>query len=149
MGAAISFDSNDTTTRITRTVVRRYLPAAGRILMGALFLSSGLFGLLAAPQATPGLPEGAIAFTDSLMKTGYMLPLISGTQAVVGALLLVNRFVPLALALLAPVVVNIVVFHLFLEPHGLGLAIVVAALEIYLAGVYRETYRPMLALRPA
>ena len=53
------------------------------------------------------------------MKTGYMMPLIFGTQLIVGALLLSNRFVPLALALIAPVIVNIVAFHAFsLHPQG-------------------------------
>ena len=62
------------------------------------------------------MSEGAIAFFGGLMKTGYMMPLIFGTQVLVGALLLSNRFVPLALALIAPVIVNIVAFHAFLAP---------------------------------
>jgi len=76
-----------------------------------------------------------------------MFPLICGTEAVVGGLLLANRLVPLALALLAPVVVNILAFHVFLEPSGLGVALVVCALELDLAWGYRSAYRPMLALR--
>ncbi len=57
-------------------------------------------------------------------------------------------FVPLALALIAPVVVNIVAFHALLEPAGLGLAAVVMGLEAYLAWTYRRAYRPMLEMRP-
>jgi hypothetical protein len=83
----------------------------------------------------------------ALMKAGYMFPLIMGTQLLSGVLLLLNRFVPLALALLAPVVVNIVAFHLFLEHSGLPLALVVLALELYLAWAYRGTYQAMLAMR--
>lgn len=93
------------------------------------------------------MPEEALAFLGALMKTGYMLKMISGTQVIVGALLLLNRFVPLALALIAPVIVNIVAFHIFLSSAGIAIAAVVLLLEIYLAWVYRKTYRPMLAIR--
>jgi hypothetical protein len=72
-----------------------------------------------------------------------------GTQLIVGLLLLTNRFVPLALALIAPVVVNIVAFHIFLAPSGLPLALVVLVLEVYLAWAYRNAFRPMLAMRAA
>ena len=146
MGTSFTFEANSTAIRTARTVTR-YLPATGRILMGALFLFSGLLGLLVSPQPTPGLPEGAIAFSNALMKTGYMSQLISATEAIVGALLLANRFVPLSPALLAPIVVNILAFHVFLEPSGLPLAIVVTTLEVYLAWAYRRVYRPMLAPR--
>jgi len=57
-------------------------------------------------------------------------------------LLLSNRFVPLALVLIAPVIVNIVAFHLFLEHSGTGMAIVIALLEIYLAWSYRSMLSP-------
>jgi hypothetical protein len=115
--------------------------------MGALFLLSGVFGLVMSPPPTPGLPAGAIAFAAALTKSGYMMPLVSGTEAVVGLLLLANRFVPLALALLAPVVVNIFLFHLFLEPSGIPVAVVVGALELYLAWTYRAAYQTMLVAR--
>jgi uncharacterized membrane protein YphA (DoxX/SURF4 family) len=126
----------------------RYFRMAARVLMGLVFLVFGLNGFLnfIPPPSTPP-PEGATAFIGALMKTGYMFPLIMGTQLIVGILLLTNRFVPLALALIAPVVVNIVAFHAFLGPSGLPVAIVILAWEIYLAWAYRETYRPMLAQR--
>jgi uncharacterized membrane protein YphA (DoxX/SURF4 family) len=126
----------------------RHLPGVARVLMGIVFLASGLAGLLhLTPQPSTPLPEGAAAFLGALMKTGYMIPLIFGTQLIVGALLLANRFVPLALALLAPFVVNSVAFHAFLERSGLPLALAVLALEIYLAWSYRKAYRSMLAMR--
>jgi len=93
------------------------------------------------------MPEGAEAFIGALMKTKYMLKLISGTEVIVGALLLLNRFVPLALALIAPVVVNIMAFHVFLSPSGLSVAIFVLVLEVYLAWTHRSVYRSMLAMR--
>jgi uncharacterized membrane protein YphA (DoxX/SURF4 family) len=127
----------------------RRLAATARILMGLGFLVFGLNGFLQFMPQPKTLPEGVLAFLGALMKTRYMMPLIFGTQAIVGTLLLLNRFVPLALALIAPVIVNIVAFHLFLEPSGLPVAVVVLVLEAYLAWAYRGTYRSMLAARTA
>ena len=93
------------------------------------------------------MPEKVMTFVGALMQTGYMFPLIKGTEVLAGALLLANRFVPLALVLLAPVVVNIVAFHLFLDPSSLATALVVLALEIYLAWSYRRAYSPLLTAR--
>ena len=126
----------------------RYLVTAVRILMGLAFVVFGLNGFLHfIPEPKAGIPERAMEFSGALMKTGYMFPMIMGTQLLVGGLLLLNRFVPLALALLAPVVVNIVAFHLFLAPSGLVIAFVVLILELYLAWAYRKAFCPMLAAR--
>jgi hypothetical protein len=126
----------------------RFFPIAARVLMGLAFFISGLNGFLNfLPQPKTVLPEGAMAFAGALMKTGYMMPLIFGTQLIVGALLLSNRFVPLALVLIAPFLVNSVAFHVFLEPSGLVMACIFAAFEIYLAWVYRRAYAPLLTPR--
>lgn len=128
----------------------KYLAITARVLLGLLFLVTGLNGYLNfLPQPSTPMPAGAVAFAGAMLKTGYFMPLVMGTQLVAGALLLCNRFVPLALALLAPVVVNIVAFHLFLAPAGRPVAGVVLALEIYLAWVYRGAFRSMLAFRAA
>lgn len=82
-----------------------------------------------------------------MMNTGYLFPLIKGTEAVAGLLLLSNRFVPLALAILAPVIVNIVALHAILAPSGLAIPAVIALLEVYLAWAYRDAFRPMLVMR--
>src|SRR6266568_1417069 len=132
----------------TTMSLARHLPTAARILMGLPFFVSGLNGLLHfLPEPSVVLPEGATAFANALVKTGYMLPLIFGTQLIVGALMLVNRFVPLALALIAPFLVNALAFHLFLEPSGRPIVLAFLALEIYLAWAYRKAYRSMLAMR--
>ena len=88
-----------------------------------------------------------MAFGAALMKTGYMFPLIKGTEVLVGALLLANRYVALALVLIAPVIVNIVAFHAFLAPAGLGMALFVLGLELYLAYSQRAVYAPLWRAR--
>ena len=126
----------------------RWLPAIARILMGLTFLVFGLNGFLHfMPQPKDAMPDGAVALMTGFAKSGYMMPLIFGTQALVGLLLLINCFVPLALALIAPVIVNILAFHLCLMPSTIAPGIVVLVLELYLAWSYRKVFAPMLALR--
>jgi uncharacterized membrane protein YphA (DoxX/SURF4 family) len=129
----------------TRSVAR-YLPAVARYLMGLPLVVFGLNGFLnfIPPPSTP-LPEGAAAFAGALFNSGYMMQLIGGTLLVVGLLLVLNRFVPLALALFAPFIVNSVAFHLFLERTGLPMAGIFLGLELYLAWAYRKAFRPMLS----
>ncbi len=103
-----------------------------RILLGLIFTVFGLNGFLHF-LPNPPMPTPAMNFFGALFATGYMIPLLFATQLVGGVLLLVGIFVPLALLILAPVIVNIFFFHLFLAPGGLPLAIVVVAFEIFLA----------------
>lgn len=139
-------NNNNSPAESGRKSVTRHAPTIARIIMGLVFFVFGLNGFLNfMPQPETPMPDGAVAFLGGLMNTGYMFPLIAGTQLIVGLLLLANRFVPLALALIAPVIVNIFAFHVFLAPAGLSIAIVVVILEIYLAWAYRNAFRPMLA----
>lgn len=116
--------------------------------MGLLFFITGLNGFFNfIPQPKEPMSKGAIALMTGFMESGYMMPLIMGTQLLVGVLLLANRLVPLALALIAPVVVNILAFHIFLAPSGLVMAVIVLALELYLAFAYRRYFCPMLVCR--
>lgn len=134
--------------RFSLAAVTRCLPAVTRVGLGLLFFVSGLNGFLNfLPAPSAPMPEGAIALGAAFMKSGYLFPLIAGTEAVAGALLLTNRLVPLALVLLAPVIVNIFAFHWFLASSGLEMAVVLLVVELYLAWVYRRVYLPMLAVR--
>jgi len=124
------------------------LVLAARILLGLIFFVFGLnFFLHFIPQPPPSGPAGAYA--GAMFATGYQFVLLNVAEVVSGALLLAGRFVPLALAVLAPIVINILFFHAFLAPAGIALPIVVLALELFLAWSYRSAYRPMLATRAA
>lgn len=127
----------------------RFIPHVVRVLAGLLFLFSGLSNFIPQlqPKTPPVMPEKALAFVGALANSGYMMPLIGITLLVAGALLLVNRFVPLALALLAPFMVNSVAFHVFLEPSGRVMSGLCALAVLYLAWAYRGAYRPMLKAR--
>jgi uncharacterized membrane protein YphA (DoxX/SURF4 family) len=126
--------------------IARKAPMALRILLGLTFFVFGLNGFLHfLPNPPP--PAAAGAFAGAMLATGYMFPLVKGVEVIAGTLLLANRFVPLALVLLAPNIVNILLFHAFLAPSGVVIALIVLALELYLAWQYRDVYRPMLAAR--
>ncbi|WP_370947089.1 hypothetical protein AB5J62_05915 [Amycolatopsis sp. cg5] len=123
----------------------RVVTATVRSLLGLLFAVTGANGFLYfMPGDATGLPEGALKFSVALFETGYMMPLVAGVQLVTGILLLVNRFVPLALTVLAPIVVGIFAFHVFLEPSGLALAGLIGVALAYLAFAHRDAFRPML-----
>jgi len=149
MGTTITLGTFQPASRVrSAKSVTRYLPAVARVAMGLPFFIIGLNGLLNfLPQPTAPMPEGAAAFLGALVKTSYMLPLISTTQLIVGALLLSNRFVPLALALIAPFFVNSILFHMFLEHSGLPFATIFVGLEIYLVHANWNAFRPMLVAR--
>jgi uncharacterized membrane protein YphA (DoxX/SURF4 family) len=126
--------------------IRKYVPTAARLFLGLAFTVFGLnFFLHFLPM--PAAPPGAAAFAGALFASGYLFPLLKATEVVAGLLLLTGFFVPLALAVLAPILINIVGFHLFLEPSGLPLPLVMLAAEIYLARAYRAAFAPMLHLR--
>ncbi|MGV6846367.1 MAG: DoxX family membrane protein [Lutibacter sp.] len=78
------------------------------------------------------MPKAAGDFMMAMMATGYLLKLVGATEVVSGLLLLFNKKVPFALVILAPVVVNMIFFHLFLAPAGIGPAAVVAVITIIL-----------------
>ena len=130
--------------------ITRYTTPVARILLGLVFFVFGLDGFLHfVPQPTEPPSEPVLSFVVGLLKSGYMFPLIKGTEVAVGALLLSNRFVALALVVIAPVIVNIFAFHAFLAPSGVVIAGALVILAAYLAWVHRSAYRPLFAPRAA
>src|SRR6516165_535292 len=99
-----------------------------RYLAGVIFLVMGLNGFL---NFIPLPPPGGMAgqFMGALYVSHYLW-VIFAFQVIAGVLLLVNRYVPLAVAILAPVLVNILTFHVLMAPSGLPMALVVAVLWV-------------------
>lgn len=121
------------------------LTLIARILLGLIFLVFGLNGFLHfLPQ--PPMPDAAKSFFGGLAASGYMLPLVFAAQAIGGTLVLLGM-VPLGLLILAPVIVNIIAFHVFLAPDGLPLAMIVAVLALFLAWGVRQAYAPLFRAR--
>jgi putative oxidoreductase len=114
-----------------------------RTLMGLLFVFGSVvyfFDLF-----TPPPMEGAIkSFNEGLAASGYFFTLLKATELVCGILLLTGRFVPLALVIVAPVIINIFMVHLLLDRSGLPVAIFLVLAEIFLAYYYRDAFAPLL-----
>jgi len=130
--------------------VARFKAPIARFALGTLFLVFGLNGFFHfLPQPAQPPPPEALAFAGALFQTGYMFPLIKGTEVFAAALLLSGRYVPFALTLLAPIVVNIVAFHVFLAPGVVTLAIAFTALGLglYLAWTERAVFKPLFQTR--
>ena len=105
--------------------------AIARILLGVIFLVFGLNGFLHFIKMPP--PTGvALQFMGALIAS-HEIAVIMVLQVIGAVLLLINRFVPLALLLLGPVIVNIVLFHAFMAPNGLPMALIVSVLWILTA----------------
>jgi len=115
----------------------KYLIVIVRVLLGLVFLffgSNAFFKFMGPP---PEMHGQAGAFITALMSSGYMY-VIAVLQVLGGLCLLLGaRFVPLGLTLLGPVIVNIVLYHLFLDPQGMPIAIIISVLALFLLWIYR------------
>ncbi len=126
----------------------RTVSAIARYLMGVIFLVFGLNGFLHFIPLPP--PSGVAGQFMGALFVSHYLTLIFGLQVIAAVLLLANRYVPLALAVLAPVIVNILCFHALMAPSGLPLAIVVAVLWVLIfvevrsafAGLFQSRLQP-------
>jgi len=101
-----------------------------------VFGSNIFLNFIPAPPPPPG---DAGAFAGALMHSGYMY-VVGAVQVIGGIFLLTGRLTPLGLTLLGPVIVNILLFHIFFERSGLPVAIVVSILSLFLLWVYRYKF---------
>lgn len=113
------------------------------VLYGLFWLAFGLNGFLhffPIPE-----PSGeAASFMKALQDAGYVMPFVYALQIAGGALLLTMRFVPLALLLLAPVVANILLYDLFLNPPGLAIGGALALVYALLLAAHGRKFLPIL-----
>jgi putative oxidoreductase len=117
-----------------------------RIVLGLMFFGFGLIGILNLVKAP--LPAGdAGVFVGVLMTHGYM-KFVSLLEVIGGLLLLVGRYVPLGLVILGPILVNILLYHILLEPQGVAMGTVATVLEIFLIWAYRLSFRGLFDAAP-
>jgi putative oxidoreductase len=110
-----------------------------RYLMGVICTIFGLNGFLHFIPAPPPPESLAVQYVTVLTDSHYLV-LVFILQLVGGLLLLSNRFVPLALAVLAPIIVNILMFHLLMNPEGIGPGLLVAVSWAILFTRYRDAF---------
>jgi putative oxidoreductase len=124
----------------------KILNLIARILLGLVFLVFGLNGFLNFINMGPLPPGLAGQFIGALALSHYFW-VIAALQVAGGALLLVNRYVPLGLTLLGPVIVNIVLYHVFLYPTGMVLPIVVVILWLIVFYAHRQYFSGIFVQR--
>src|SRR5881628_755010 len=121
------------------------LTIIARSLLGLIFVVFGLNTFLNFIVMPP--PHGLAAdFMKALFVSRYFY-VVAVLQIAGGALCLLGRFVPLGLTLLGPVIVNILLYHIFLEPSGLPLALVVSALALFLLWAHRAAFAGLVKPR--
>ena len=116
-----------------------------RYLLGLIFLVFGLNGFLHFLPMAP--PPGAAGQFLGAMFVSHFLSVVFLLELIPAILLLINRYVPLALVLLGPVVVNIFLFHAFMAPSGLPLALVVVLLWLITAASVRAAFHGIFQQR--
>ena len=110
-----------------------------RVLLGLVFLVFGSNIFLHFIPMPPLPATLAGDFSKALMQSHYIY-VVGLLQVIGGLLLLIGRYVPLGLTLLGPVIVNILLFHIFLDRSGLPMAIIVAVLALFLLWRYRTNF---------
>lgn len=114
-----------------------------RILLGLIGLIFGLNKFLQF-MPTPPMPQPAGEFMGALVASGYLMVVVALVEIGTGIMLLTNRYQPLALVILFPVLLNALLFHIFLAPAGMGGALMATAMNIFLFYANLDSYRALL-----
>ena len=126
---------------------KRNITLAVQFLFGLIILAAGINKLYLFMPVPEQMPAGK-AFIDFLYATGYLMYVVALVEIIGGGLLLLNRLVPLALLILAPVTTNILLFHIFLEQKGLPMGIFIFSLQVLLFFLHKEKFLPLLQNAP-
>lgn len=118
-----------------------------RLVLGLMFFVLGLNNILGFLKMPPPTSQDALTWI-TIMHVSHWMTFVGALMTIAGLLLLVNRFVPLALTILAPIIVNILLYHALLWPHGAALAVIALLLELTLIAIYFRNFIPLLAMNP-
>ncbi len=113
-----------------------------RIILGLILIIFGA-NKFAGFMPAPDLPEAASNFFKALNNTGYMFKFIGAVEIIIGLLLVINKWVPLILIILASLTANFLLFHINLAPAGIGPAAIVAVLNIILIYANWNKFKPL------
>jgi putative oxidoreductase len=114
-----------------------------RILLGLIFVVFGLNAFLHFLPSPP--PPGAAGQFAGLLFTTHYYIVVFALQFIGGVLLLVGRYIPLALVILGPIIVNILLFHIHMAPSGIGPGLVATVLWFIVFAAHRESFRGILS----
>jgi len=114
-----------------------------RVLMGLMFAFASIaffFKLVDAPEQTGSVK----IFNDGIEASVYLMPTVKVFELLCAIAFLSGRFVPLATVVIFPIILNILLFHAFLEPEGLPIAALLLIGDLFLAYYYRDKYKSIL-----
>jgi uncharacterized membrane protein YphA (DoxX/SURF4 family) len=114
------------------------------LLFGLMFINSGLnkfFNYLPMPK---DVPEGLMTIMGAFMQVSWLLPLIATAEIAGGILFITNKFRALGALVIFPVMIGILLTHIFYAPSGLPIALVLFAILIWVIFENREKYLPMI-----
>jgi putative oxidoreductase len=114
-----------------------------RILLGLMLVLFGLNKFLQF-MPMPPMPEAAGVFMGALVKSGYLMVVVALVEIAAGVSLLINKYQPLALVIVFPVILNAFLFHLFLDLPGIGGAALAMAMNTFLFFANKESYKSLL-----
>lgn len=114
------------------------------IITGLLFINGGLNKFFNYMPPPDNIPEPMAKDFQAIMEISWLMPLIGSAELVGGILLLFARTRPLAVLILCPVVVGILLTHIFVEPSGLPIALIIAAILGWIIYEYRDKYLPLI-----
>lgn len=126
------------------TKVKTISTSVVRSLLGLIYVIFGLNFFLHFLPMPSAQPEAAESFIGGLFQAGYFFPMVKGIEVLLGGFLLLNFFTPLSLIILAPISLNIFLFHAFLSPAGVPISILILALHIYLFWAYKKSFNTIL-----
>lgn len=110
-----------------------------RYLLGLMFLVFGLNSFLNFIHAGP-MPAGPAGDFSKVLTSTHYFYVVGSLMVISGLLFLIGRFVPLALTLIGPVIVNILLFHLFMAPSTIGPGVVTAILWFLVFWQHRSAF---------
>ena len=115
-----------------------------RVLLALILIIFGLNKFLNF-MPLPPMPEAAQAFMGALIETGYLMVIVAIVEIIAGIFLLINRYSAFMLILIFPILVNALLFHLFLDLKGIGGALLTISLTIFLMVKAFDTYKILLS----
>ena len=115
-----------------------------RVLLGLLFIFASIVVLFNLAQPPADLPARAKIFMEGMNASGYLMTLIKVTELLCGLAFVSGFFVPLATVVIAPITINILLYHIFVLPDGLPVAVFLVLANIFLAYYNWDKFKPVL-----
>jgi len=114
------------------------------ILFGLMFINAGLNKFFNYIPVPADLPEKMMKAMSAMMEIGWLMPLIAVAEIVGGVLFMIPKFRALGAIIIFPIMVGILLTHLFIEPSGLPMTLVLLAINLWIIFENREKYMPMI-----